>query len=412
MTRPVELRVPASKSVTHRAFLLAALSRRPCRVREPLWGQDNRATLDALVALGARAAQVGGDVAFEPVPDLRPAEVPLDCANSGTTLRLLAAQAGRLAGVTVLDGDDSLRSRPNGPLLDALRALGAEVGSEGGRAPLRVRGPLRAGRVALPPRTSSQYASGLALALALVEGDSEVWMPAPVASRPYLELTADQAARAGLVWAQDDGGDGLLLRIPGGQRPDVDELRVEGDWSTAAFPLVAGALVGRPVWVGGLLEDSVQGDRAVVELVGRFGPRVAFHGDVLELEPAELRAAGTLELGATPDLFPALCVLAARAPGETRLVGAPSLRHKETDRISAMVSALVALGIDAEELPDGAVVRGGGALARAAVRSHDDHRIHMALSCLGLVGPVDVDGRGCEAVSYPAFHSDLAAFRP
>ncbi|MCA9493416.1 MAG: 3-phosphoshikimate 1-carboxyvinyltransferase [Myxococcales bacterium] len=406
----VELRVPTSKSVTHRALLLGALSRRACRVRRPLWGADNRATLDALVALGARARREGDDVLFEPVPDLGVPSGPLDCANSGTTLRLLLAQAARLDGEVVLTGDDSLRSRPNGPLLAALTSLGAEVASEEGHAPIRVRGPLRAGVVQLPPRTSSQYASGLMLALALVEGESEIRMASPVASRPYLELTRDQAARAGLRVDFRQAPDGLRITVPGGQRPDVGELLVEGDWSTAAFPLLAGAVTARAVRLDGLLADSVQGDRAVVDLVSRFGPRVAFEGDVLTLTPAPLRAPGELGLGATPDLFPALCALAAMASGETRLVDAPSLRDKETDRIAAMVTALRALGVDAEELPDGAVVRGGAPLRAASVQSCDDHRVHMALACLGLVGPVDVDGRGCEAVSYPDFHRDLERF--
>ncbi|MCB9698558.1 MAG: 3-phosphoshikimate 1-carboxyvinyltransferase [Alphaproteobacteria bacterium] len=408
----VELRIPASKSVTHRALLLGALSRRACRVRHPLWGADNRATLGALVAMGARAERDGDDVLFEPVPDLRVPSGPLDCANSGTTLRLLLAQAARLDGDVVLTGDESLRSRPNGPLLAALAALGADVSSAEGRAPVRVRGPLRAGVVDLPPRTSSQYASGLMLALALVDGDSVIRMAAPVASGPYLELTRDQMARAGLRVDFVRSQDGLRIAVPGGQRPGVSELAVEGDWSTAAFPLLAAAATKRAVRLHGLLPDSVQGDRAVVDLVARFGPRLTFEGDVLALEPAPLRPAGELRLGATPDLFPALCALAALAPGETRLVDAPSLRDKETDRIAAMVTALRALGVDAEELPDGAVVRGGTPLQAASVRSHEDHRVHMALACLGLLGPVDVDGRGCEAVSYPGFHEDLERFRP
>lgn len=435
---PVVVAVPGSKSVTHRAFLLAALSRVPCRVEAPLLGEDCRSTLAVLRSMGARFTVGEGAVDFEPIDDLhagtacgvgprqcaigddevcgpgclpdRALDRQLDCGNSGTTLRLMLGQAARLRGVTTLTGDASLRTRPNGPLLDTLRARGAEVSHTHGRAPIAIGGPISPGAMALPPGVSSQYASSLMLAAALLDGDSVLRLPPPVSSRPYLGVTRAVAAGFGVALHFEPQADrGLWVRIPGGQRPAAERYTVEGDWSAAAFPLVAAAVLGRPVALTGLSPHSAQGDRIVPRLVASFGPRVVWRGRTLCLEPAPLVApADPIDLGATPDLFPPLVALAALAEGETTFVGAPSLREKECDRITAMAEGLLAVGIECRERPDGLWVRGGKPWG-GAVRSHGDHRIHMAFSVLARCAhlPLTVDGRGCEAVSYPDFHRDL-----
>lgn len=407
----LELDVPTSKSVTHRALLLAAQSTVPCRVLRPLRGADNLATLACLRALGARAENQGDDLVFSPVAGWTPPEDPLDCGNSGTTLRLLAGQVARLGCPVTLTGDASLQTRPNGPLLGALEGLGVATSSNGGRAPLTLCGPLSAGQAVLPSRVSSQYASSLLLALATVPGSSTLTLEAPVASRPYLDLTAHQAAAFGLHWSTVTRNGVLQFDIPGGQRPRCSEVRVEGDWSGAAFPLLAGVLTGREVRLRGLDRRSAQGDRALVPLLRAFGQHLVWSAGDLVLKPQPLVAPSPLDLGATPDLFPALAVLAARAPDSVVLFGAPSLRDKECDRIAAMAVGLRALGAEVTEHPDGATF---GAFPRdptpAQVQTHHDHRVYMAFRVLAHVAEIDVDGAGCEAVSYPDFEVDLGAF--
>jgi len=410
--RPVELWVPSSKSVTHRAFILGALSEVPCRVERPLWGADCQNTLSVLRGLGARAERVGDDVQFSPIEDLvAPAEV-LDCGNSGTTLRLMTGQAARLSGTVQLSGDDSLCARPNGPLLQALSALGATVSSQDGRAPVSVSGPMGAGEITLPPRVSSQYGSSLLLALSLVEGSSRLRMAAPVASRPYLHITRRVAEAFSLTWQVEESEGGLCYELPGGQRPRAARYRVPGDWSGAAFPLVAGALAGVPVRLHGLDPEDPQGDRAIVELMRRFGQVLHWDEGQICLEPRPLRAAGTVDLGATPDLFPALAALASACVGTTALVGAPSLRDKESDRIDAMARVLEPLGTRCVQAPDGMTIIGSAEMRGGAVSSDHDHRIYMAARVLSLRGPaVSVDGAGCERVSYPPFEAHLAQVR-
>lgn len=410
-TADVQLAAPASKSVTHRAFILAAAAA-PCRVESALLGADCRSTLDVLRGLGAEiSVEAPGTVTFHSFAARAPAE-PLDCGNSGTTLRLMTGQATRWEFEVTLTGDDSLRSRPNGQLLEALARLGVRVASRDGRAPLTVRGPLRAGEVRLPGGLSSQYTSSLILALALTEGRSTISVARPVASRPYLDLTADVARSFGLELEVREDEEALTFVVPGGQRPSADVYAVEADWSGAAFPIVGAAITGQRLALSGLRRDSLQGDRAIAPIVESYGCGVSWDGDDLRVEPGPLRSPGAIGLGQTPDMFPALCVLAAAAEGTTTLHGSPGLRHKECDRIAAMAQGLTRLGVACEELDDGLIVHGGPAHA-GAVRSHHDHRIHMAFAILGLVseGAVDIDHPECAAVSYPDFHAHLAALR-
>ena len=407
-----EVRVPGSKSETHRAFLLAAQSDEPSRVLAPLMSDDTQATLACLHALGARLHLEGeGGVQFLPAP-LRPPREILDCRNSGTTLRLLTATCARFGQEVHLTGDASLRGRPNGALLDALGSLGATCRSSEGKAPLSVRGPLRAGDAILPPRTSSQFASALLLALAGVPGRSSVTLQEPVASAPYLDVTASLAGSFGVRLTRHDGDGARRYEVTGPQAPRAAQHAVAGDWSAAAFPLVAAAVTGGRVQVRGLRGDSPQGDRAIVGLVGSFGAKVTPRADGADCDAASanLSSPGTVDVAATPDLFPALAVLAACSRGTTTFTGGGALRHKESDRITAVATGLQQMGIAVRERPDGLDVT-GGRLHGATVASLGDHRIHMAFAVAGLAatGTTLVDDPACAAVSWPGFHAAMSA---
>jgi 3-phosphoshikimate 1-carboxyvinyltransferase len=404
-----EVRMPGSKSVTHRAFLLAAQSDRPCTVQAPLLSADTRATLSCLLALGARFhldPDHAETMQFLPAR-LAPPRGVLDCANSGTTLRLLSGTVARFGQPVTLTGDDSLRARPNEALLAALRQLGARCDSAEGRAPLTIQGPLRSGAVRLPARTSSQFASSLLLTTPFLTGPSSVVLEAPVASSAYLDVTLDVAQRAGLR-IDEEKVPGRSFRIPGGQGVHPDRLVVDGDWSTAAFPLAAAAITGGRVTARGLDPASRQGDKAILGLLASFGARVQSTPDGATVEGVGLQSPGTIDVAGTPDLFPVLCIVAATSRGTTTFTGGQSLRRKETDRIAAMAAGLSHMGVTVQERPDGLVVH-GGKLQGATVASHDDHRIHMAFAVAGLAasGITTIDDPACAAVSYPGFHEDF-----
>jgi 3-phosphoshikimate 1-carboxyvinyltransferase len=277
-----------------------------------------------------------------------------------------------------------------------------------GRAPLRVQGPLRSGLARLPAGSSSQFASALLLALPFVPGDSTLVLEPPVASRPYLDVTLAVARQAGLRFDADlEAG---RIRAPGGQRVDATRLAVPGDWSSAAFPLAAAAITGGTVTVRGLDPHDPQGDRAIVGLLRSFGADVQVGSSGATCRGASLASPGSVDVAATPDLFPVLAIVAAASCGTTTFTGGAALRHKETDRIAAVATGLRRMGIEARERPDGLVVE-GGRLRGASIGSEGDHRIHMAFAVAGLAAPgtTSIDAPECAAVSYPSFHADLAA---
>lgn len=382
------IRVPGSKSLTHRAYVLAGASDQPCTIRGALRSQDTDATLQCIQALGAQV-EVGDTIRTRP-GYAEPAQ--LDCANAGTGLRLLMGQAALRKHSITLTGDASLQSRPNQPLVDALQALGVQV--QGDNAPVTVHGPMHHGTVAIDASSSSQFASSLLLALPQVEGPSKLELSG-VSSRPYLDLTLDMARQFGLRIDHD-------FSMPGGDVPRAMCVDVEGDWSTAAFPLVAGALFGR-ARVAGVDDGSRQGDRRILDLLTAFGADVRG----LDVRAGDLVSPGTIDIRDTPDLFPILCILAARAEGTTTFTGGESLRIKESDRIAAMAQGLARIGIRVEPRNDGLIVH-GGRFKPGTVDAHGDHRIHMAFAIAAALEPgIRVSDRGCEAVSYPQFYEHL-----
>ncbi len=337
---------------------------------------------------------------------LRAPPKKVDARNSGTTLRLLTGVAALLASPTILTGDASLVKRPMGPLLDALQSLGARARSLGGdgRPPVEIRGPLKGGKASIPGSVSSQFLSSLLVACPLAPQATTVEVVPPIRSEPYLEVTLS-TLRAFGVEARADGNE---LRIPGEQRYRPTEFEVPGDFSSAAFPLVAAAITRGDVTVEGLDASLPQGDRRIVDLVRDFGAAVVARADRVRVRDGELTGR-TVDLNDTPDLFPVLAVLATQARGESRFVNGEHLRLKESDRIETTVTFLKAMGAYVHATRDGCVVRGPSRLHGAFVDSQGDHRILMAAAVAGLVADnaVDITDAACYRVSYPSFLEDL-----
>lgn len=393
---------PPSKSYTHRAFLLGLLAEGTTTVRDSLASEDPRATLQGVEALGARVTR-GDVVRIASDGKVRASRETVDCLNSGTTLRLLSAIASLADGETRLTGDASLVKRPMGPLVDALSALGVKTTSTNGKAPITVRGPMRGGRATLPGDMSSQFVSALVLAGARTSDGVTVEIQGTLKSRPYVDITLEMMEDFGAK--AERAGEGF--RVAGGQRYKATDYRVPGDFSTAAFPLVAGALAGE-VTVENLPARTAQGDKAILDQLEAFGATVVRSARSATVRKSELHGA-RIDLSDTPDAFPALCALAAHAKGETVLSGAAHLRFKESDRIKAMVTNLRRMGVDAQEREDGAVIRGGKVHGARGLVTEGDHRILMALAVCGLAadGPVELDDHEAHAVSYPTFIQDF-----
>jgi 3-phosphoshikimate 1-carboxyvinyltransferase len=383
-------------------------------VADPLVSADTRATMRAVEAFGGTVEEVEGQLTvsgFDGRPGV-PDDV-LDCANSGTTMRLVTAAAALADGTTVLTGDDSLRSRPQGPLLAAIEALGgrAESTRGNGQAPLVVTGPISGGRVAIPGDVSSQFVTALLLAGAATDEGVAVDLSTELKSAPYVDVTLDVLSAFGVDARETAEG----YAVDGGQsyRARDGRYRVPGDFSSLSYLLAAGAVAGDgPVRVAGALPNA-QGDTAIVDVVSRMGADVDWDRDagVVAVERAPLSGV-TVDVGDTPDLLPTIATLGAVADGETRITNCEHVRYKETDRVRVMATELDRLGASVTEREDELVVHGDESdLAGATVDGHADHRVVMSLAVAGLVADGTTTIRGAEHVdvSFPGFFDELAA---
>ncbi|PSP80381.1 3-phosphoshikimate 1-carboxyvinyltransferase [Halobacteriales archaeon QS_4_69_225] len=415
-------RAPPSKSYTHRAILAAGYGDGAV-VRNPLDSADTRATARAVEAFGGAATWTGDDLEIDGFGG-RPAtpDDVVDCGNSGTTMRLTTATAALAGGLTVLTGDDSLRSRPQGPLLAALTELGARAESTrgDGQAPLVVGGGIDGDAVSVRGDVSSQYVTALLMAGAVTDRGVEVELTTDLKSAPYVDITlgllADFGVDAEAVGGDDSevgaaGADGF--RVAGGQSyaPDGGDYAVPGDFSSMSYLLAAGALAADDGLVVEGAFPSAQGDAAIVDVLKRMGADVAWDREAGRVRVAASSLEG-VEVGVadTPDLLPTIAVLGAAADGTTRITDCEHVRLKETDRVAAMATELDRMGVDVEERTDELVVDGGG-LEGATVSGHADHRIVMALSVAGVVadGETTVAGADHVDVSFPAFFETLSA---
>ncbi|WP_053947878.1 3-phosphoshikimate 1-carboxyvinyltransferase [Halolamina sediminis] len=411
-------RAPPSKSYTHRAILAAGYADE-ATVENPLVSADTRATMRAVSAFGGtvdRSRLDAGTLTVEGF-DGRPA-VPNDvinCENSGTTTRLVTAAAALADGLTVLTGDDSLRSRPHGPLLDAIGDLGARAEStrRNGQAPLVVGDSLSGGTVSMPGDVSSQFITALLMAGAVTDGGIEIDLETELKSAPYVEITLEVLDAFGVDAEHTDSG----FHVPGGQQyaPSGGSYAVPGDFSSISYLAAAGAVAAdggeSPDGDEGVVVDgaqpSAQGDTAIVEILDRMGAAIDWDRDAGELHAAGGDLSGIeVDVGYTPDLLPTIAAVGAVADGETRIVNCEHVRLKETDRVSAMAEELRKLGAEVTEEQDTLTVHGGQSeLVGTEVDGRGDHRIAMALAVAGLVaeGTTTIAGAEHVDVSFPDF---------
>lgn len=411
------LRVPPSKSVTHRVLNLALLANAPLVVEHPLDADDTRLFLAALEGCGFAVERSGDEVLLSPGGPRSNEGEPIEifCGNAGTMFRFLVATLAAISGTFRLDGTPRLRERPIGPLVDAVRRLGGEVEYLGreGYGPLAIRGgTLRGGETGLDAGSSSQYLSALLMAGLRAKGPVEVELSA-LTSEPYVDIT--------LGWVRRFGGrierlspTRFRVEPAAALAAGVDRVKVEGDWSAAAYPAAMAALTGGSARLLGVEEDSAQGDRGFLDLLEAMGAEVSWQGGELIVSGTGRLTALDVDLSRMPDQVPTLAALAPFAAGTTRIFGVPHLRIKESDRLHAMAVGLTALGVPVREQPDGLEIEGVWAgrtdLPSDAVTidPFDDHRIAMSFALLGLRRPgVTIAEPGVVAKSYPDFWRDF-----
>jgi 3-phosphoshikimate 1-carboxyvinyltransferase len=395
------VRIPASKSHTIRALLIATLADGESVLLDPLSSGDTKSCLQACEQLGARITREPGKwiVQGTGMNLAAPADM-IDVGNSGTTLYLTLSVAALGNQPITFTGDYQIQRRSAQPLLDSLTDLGASATSEknNGCAPITVCGPLKGGTTSIECPTS-QYLSSLLLSCPLAEGDTEITVPL-LNEQPYVEMTIDWMNRHGVSVDYDDMS---RFHVKGGQVYAPVNRAIPSDFSSATFFLVAAAITGADVTLHGLDMSDSQGDKAVVPMLRKMGMTIETGPDYARVCGGGLSGA-ELDLNATPDALPALAVAGCFAAGETRLVNVPQARQKETDRITVMCTELKKLGADIEELPDGLIIR-ESALSGGNVKGYDDHRVVMSMAVAGLraTGPIQVDSAEAMAITFPTF---------
>ncbi|MEN6440617.1 MAG: 3-phosphoshikimate 1-carboxyvinyltransferase [Syntrophobacter sp.] len=400
------IRLPGSKSITHRALMMASLASGQCRIINPLKAEDTLLTARALEQLGASIDWRDDSILVTPA--LRPwrqPDQPIYLGNSGTSTRFLVALAAAGSGTFVLDGTPRLRERPVGPVAEALQSLGAKIRWLGkpGYPPIEISGTgLSGGDVPVDASKSSQFLSGLLLAAPAARGDVRITWHEPAASFPYILMTLAMMRKAGIRFDRT-APNTVLVPAPQTYAPGV--FSVEGDCSSASYFWGAAGLTGGSVFTAPVPPDSLQGDCRFLGVIEKMGCRIEWQGEGVRVTGPDHLTPIHIDMNEMPDMVPTLAVMAAFAQGISRIENVSHLRIKESDRLEAVSSGLLALGVKVDQLPDGLVIHGGNPSPPSrSISAFDDHRIAMAFALAGLrVNGVTIEGAESVAKSFPEF---------
>jgi 3-phosphoshikimate 1-carboxyvinyltransferase len=396
-----EIHVPPSKSDGQRALLMAALAKSTSRIMNIGSSQDEMAMLECVKALNATVERAAD--AFLVTGGTPNDSIQLQVGESGLASRLLVSVCAALSDAVVINGSGSILQRDMSFFERTLPQMGVQVVSTNAKLPIQLSGRLKSGEYTVDGSASSQYISGLLIALSLLDQES-VLIVENLNSQPYLKMTINSMKKFGIQIEQEGF---RKFRIGGEQHFQACQYTVESDWSSASYWLVAAAL-GHELKLSGLDMSSAQADRMILQAFLAAGCRVVRENELLTIDGTDRKS---LDFDATdcPDLFPALAVYGAMTSGISRIRGVHRLANKESDRAKAIISEFGKLGVQVEIEEDTMLIHGGTKLLGGTVDAHHDHRIAMSLAILGTFCQFEVQIEGGDAVrkSYPSFWDDL-----
>ncbi len=405
------VRCPSSKSYTHRAVFLAALSEGESRIYDPLISRDTLSSISTCGALGPEILYEGSSLRVIGTP-LKAPDTVIDSGNSGTTIRIAISVCSLIeSGYSVLTGDISLRTRPMGPLLSSLRSLGVDCFSTklDGTAPIVVKGGgMNGGNVTINGSISSQFVSSLLIAAVRATNDVSIGVEGDQVSRPYILSTLATMEKFGINVKHDHELRNFNVKS---SRYTPGIFHVPSDLSSASMLVAAGILVGKDkIQLSGLNFGLPQGDSKIFNIVEQMNGRVVVDrvGGKLLVEESEKLEGGEFNLRDSPDLLPVVSILALKAKSPVVINGISHARFKETDRVSNISTELRKLGATVVETDDSIAIQSPAVLKNASLESFDDHRLFMALSIASLLNDnTTVNGAESVDVSYPSFLDDL-----
>lgn len=395
---------PSSKSFSHRMLIAAALAGGVSEISNISASEDIDATVGALTALGAKIFREGNTYTVMGIKTPAASAV-IDCRESGSTMRFIIPIAAALGCSCEFHGRGKLPERPITPYIRELGKNGAVITKTEGIMPFTMNGTLKGGDYVLEGDISSQFISGLLFALPLCSGNSVIRLASRLESKPYADMTVEALSRFGISIDESEDNDGLpVYRIKGGQKYRSADVSVEGDYSQAAFYFVANVL-GSEVQVDNLSENSVQGDKKILEIIGGISYN-KINGTGVKRLPSF-----TADVSDIPDLVPILAVLGCFTDGTSRITGAKRLKIKESDRLEAIASALGNIGGKISVKDDSLEIEPVDGFHGGVIDGCNDHRIVMASAIASTMADGEITITGAEAVakSYPDFWTDFAS---
>jgi 3-phosphoshikimate 1-carboxyvinyltransferase len=398
-----DVKVPGSKSYTHRTVIAAALSDGLCTIKNGLVSEDTTLTKGALRQMGIKIEDTENCVTIEGRGGkFLPSESEIYLANSGTSMRLLTSIAAVGSGRYILTGTPRMQERPIQDLLDGLNQIGVKAFSVNNSKcpPLEIHGsPLKGGKMTLDCSISSQFLSSVLLIAPLTEKGIEINLVKELVSRPYVEMTIDIMTNFG-VQVEREGFERFI--VPGNQVYNAGDYIVEPDCSQASYFWGAAAITGKTVKVLNISMDSRQGDVQFARVLEKMGCAVSVEKDGIAVTGRKLKGV-TVDMANMPDVVPTLAVVASFAEGETVITNVEHLREKECDRLGCVATELMKMGIDARATESGLIIN-GGTHRGAVIETYDDHRMAMCFAIAGLKVPgIGILDEMCVKKSFPNY---------
>jgi 3-phosphoshikimate 1-carboxyvinyltransferase len=396
---------PSNKSYTHRAIFLAALSDGKSIVKKILRSNDTIATINACRGFGVEVEELEDNVTIKNTIGETVQNSMVNAENSGTTIRIAIAIAALSGGNTTLTGDESLRKRPMQPILDALQTMGVKTESDNGKPPIHINGKIQGNEINITGDISSQFISALLIIAPRLQEGLIINIEGKLVSKPYVDLTIAIMKKFGVdVKVEEE----YKRYVVAHQIYKSTTFSIPSDFSNLALLLAANVLLGDGLNIEISLDDMPQGDEAIVDILERLGVNVTLEEDIITTESPISLNGGKFDLSDTPDLLPAIAILALKSEKPIEIVNVKHARYKETDRIAIISRELKKIGLEVEEKDDGIILKKSSELHPAELNSENDHRLFMAFSIVGMfVGECTVSDPDSVKVSYPEFISDL-----
>ena len=396
---------PSNKSYTHRAIFLASLADGKSIIKNILRSGDTNATINACKNFGVEIKDVGNDITVSSTGELKIHSNTIDAANSGTTIRIATAISALSNDKIVLTGDSSLKKRPMQPLLDALESLGAKCSSSNGNPPISISGKISGGEVKIPGNISSQFISALMITAPKLENGLILNIQGKLVSKPYIDATITMMKKFGVEVETKTPYKKYIIPE---QNYKATTLTIPSDFSSLALLLSAAVLLGEDLTIQISTGSMPQADEAIIDILEIMGVVITLDKNTIKIKSPEKLDGGKFDLSNSPDLIPAIAILALKTSKPIEIFNVEHARYKETDRIAVIARELTKLGIKVKEKKDGLVLNNSDNLTGADLNSENDHRLFMAFCIAGMyVGNCTISHPESVEISYPNFISEM-----